>query len=187
MTDPLRDGKPDRAPADGEQVNELTGTPDYKTGYQMPDPKDVHVEHYTTTPAEDRVGSADQQEYQPVQSQDPKEVTGQFDRLATRDPQQMEQALQGTPEFAGAQTVAGVGVDTAAPMDLVAPVAIGMGVTSSMATAQETEVEVRDPNAGYIPPSKEVTPHVREQPGDLLPGTPPEIKAEVAGDTDKPL
>ncbi|GMA17185.1 hypothetical protein E5F05_17975 [Deinococcus metallilatus] len=183
MTDPLRDGKPDRAPADGEQVNELTEQPDYRTGYQMPDPKDDHQRHYTTTPPEDRVGSADHGVYQPVEAQDPKEITGQFDHLATRDPVAMEHAPQ-RAEFAGAQTVEGLGINTDTPMDLVAPMAVGMAVTSSMATAEETEVELRDPNRNYVPPGKEVVPHVPEEPGDLLPGTPPEIKAEVAGTED---
>ncbi|EYB69679.1 hypothetical protein DEIPH_ctg003orf0004 [Deinococcus phoenicis] len=183
MTDNRRDGRPDNAPADGEQINELTRTPDYKTGYQMPDPKDVHEEHYTTTPADDRTGSADEGKYQPVQVQDPKEVTGQFDHLATRDPVAMEHTPQ-QAEFAGAQTVEGLGINSNAPMDLVAPMAAGMGVTSSMATAQETELAVTDPNRSYTPPSKQGPPHVSEQPGDLLPGTPPEIKAEVAGTED---
>lgn len=180
-----RDGRPDNAPADGTQINELTRTPDYKTGYQMPDPKDVHEEHYTTTPAEDRTGSADQGKYEPVQAQDPREVTGQFDRLATRDPAAMEHAAQ-TPEFAGAETVAGIGVqDTTLGSGIT--VAGGLGTESTSLAAGEAGVGLRpgvDQNPGYVPPSEKVTPHVSEQPGDLPPGARPELKNEVSGEAD---
>ncbi|SMB95400.1 hypothetical protein [Deinococcus hopiensis] len=174
-----RDGRPDHAPADGTQINEISGTPDYKTGYQMPDRKDHHEEHYTSTPPEDRVAGADEGKYQAPHVPDPKEVTGQFDHLATRDPARMEQVLQSTPEFAGAQTVDGLGMSADTPMDLVAPMAPGMGVMGSMATAQERRQAALDPNPGYTPPSQKSVPHVGEQPGDLPPGAPSELKAEV--------
>lgn len=178
-----RDGRPDNAPADGTQINELTRTPDYKTGFQMPDPKDVHEEHYTTTPAGDRTGSADEGKYEPVQAQDPREVTGQFDHLATRDPAAMEHAAQ-VPEFAGAETVAGIGVqDTTLGSGIT--VAGGLGTESTSLAAGEAGVGLRpgvDQNPGYVPPSEKVTPHVSEQPGDLPPGARPELKNEVSGE-----
>lgn len=180
MTDPLRDGKPDLAPSDGTQVNELTGQPDNRTGYQMPDPKDHHEEHYTTSPAEDRAASADQGKYQPVQPQHPREITGQFDHLATRDPEAMEHALQ-PPEFAGAQTVSGLGFDNRTIDGLAAA---NLDVTASLATTAARRNEALDPNPNYIPPSEKVVPHVPEQPGDLPPGVPTELKAEVEGTED---
>jgi hypothetical protein len=180
-----RDGRPDNAPADGTQINELTRTPDYKTGFQMPDPKDTHEEHYTTTPAEDRAGSADQGKYVAPQVPNPKEVTGQFDHLATRDPVAMEHAGQ-APEFAGAQTVAGMGVqDTTLGSGIT--VAGGLGTESTSLAAGEAGVGARpgvDQNPGYVPPSQKEPPHFRDQPGDLPSGAPAELKNEVAGEAD---
>ncbi|MBI0446394.1 hypothetical protein [Deinococcus sp. DB0503] len=180
MTDPLRDGQPNLAPADGTQVNERTGQPDDRTGDQMPDPKDNHAPRYTTTPPDDRVGSADHGKYQPIQAQDPQEITGQFDHLATRDPVAMEHTPQ-PAEFAGAETVAGAGFD---PHLLAAPVGAGVGLVEHRIADGSFQREAIDPNPGYTPPSEEVPPHVPQEPGDLLPGTPPEIKAEVAGNED---
>ncbi|WP_019586295.1 hypothetical protein [Deinococcus apachensis] len=180
-----RDGRPDNAPADGTQINELTRTPDYKTGFQTPDPKDVHEEHYTTTPAEDRTGSADHGKYQPVEAQDPREVTGQFDRLATRDPAAMEHAPQ-APEFAGAETVAGIGVqDTTLGSGIT--VAGGLGTESTSLAAGEAGVGLRpgvDQNPGYVPPSEKEPPHFRDRPGDLPAGAPAELQNEVAGEAE---
>lgn len=168
----------------GLPVDELTGRPTDRTGYQRPDPKDDHQQVYTTTPPGDRVGHADHREYQPVQAQDPKEITGQFDHLATRDPAQMDHDLQ-SPEFAGARTVEGIGVDGTAEVDLAAPMAAGLGVAGSMATAEETVLGDVDRNPGYTPPSEQGPPHVSEQPGDLPPSAPPELKAEVQGEDDR--
>ena len=175
-----RDGRPDNAPADGTQINEISGTPDYKTGYQMPDRKDHHEEHYTTTPREDRTASADEGKYHAPHVPDPKEVTGAFDHLATRDPAQMDHALQ-QPEFAGAQTVGDVGVDGTAALGLVAPLATGMGTTASVATAHDRQRAASDPNPGYTPPSEMAPPHLGTRPGDLPPGAPAELEPEVEG------
>ncbi|WP_034386938.1 hypothetical protein [Deinococcus sp. YIM 77859] len=180
MSDPFRDGKPDHAPADGTQVNELTGQPDHRTGYQMPDPKDVHEAHYTTTPLEDRVASADQGKAQPPEPQDPREITGQFDHLATRDPEAMAHAPQ-EAEFAGAQTVEGLGFDRRTVDGLAVA---NLDVTASLATTAARRNEAIDPNPDYVPPSQKVVPHVPEQPGDLPPGVPAELKAEVEGTED---
>ncbi|MEW6420216.1 MAG: hypothetical protein AB1511_00625 [Deinococcota bacterium] len=180
MTDPLRNGKPDLAPAGGEQVNELTGQPDNRTGDQTPDPKDNHAQRYTSTPQDDRVGSADHGKYQPVEAQDPREITGQFDHLTTRDPAAMEHTPQ-QAEFAGAETVAGTGFD---PHLMATPIGAGVGMVEHLVANENFQRGAIDPNPGYTPPSEKVPPHVPQEPGDLLPGTPPEIKAEVAGDED---
>lgn len=176
-----RDGRPDNAPADGTQINELTRTPDYKTGFQMPDPKDVHEEHYTTTPAEDRAGSADQGKYVAPEVPNPKEVTGQFDHLATRDPAAMEHFLQ-NPEFVGAETVAGSNVDATA-LGSGITVAGGLGTEStSLAQGEAGSRPGADPNPGYTPPSQAAPPHFRDRPGDLPSGTPAETQNEVSGE-----
>jgi len=183
MTD-NRDGRPDeererRTPI---PVNELTGQPDPRTGFQTHDPKDVHQDRYTSTPAEDQVASADQGKGVILPFVDPGEVTHQFDHLATRDPAAMEHALE-DPEFAGAETVAGLGA-SGAEVDRVAPMAGSLAMPASMADAQDRQRAAYDPNPGYTPPSQEVVPHIGEQPGDLPPGTAPELRAEVRGDTD---
>jgi ankyrin repeat protein len=177
MTD-NRDRRPGDLPSGKLPVNELTGQPDTHTGYQTPDPKDNHEEHYATTPAEDRAGSADQGKYEPVQAQDPKAVTGQFDHLATRDPAAMEHALE-DPEFAGAQTVAGIGVDNDL-MNSVAPV--GLGISTGRAFVEEHHQSAADRNPGYTPPSEAGPRHVSEQPGDLPPGATEELKNAVRGE-----
>lgn len=166
-------------PPTGEPVGELTGRPDDHTGYQAPDPKDVSQPFYTSTPAEDRVSSANEGKYEPVEIPDPKEVTGQFDQLATRDPGAMEHQLQ-APEFAGAQTV-GTGLDTAV---LDGAVPMGLGASASLLTVDERQRAAADPNPGYTPPSKEVPPHLGSTPGDLPPGVRPEVQEAVQGDGD---
>ncbi|BDP40387.1 hypothetical protein DAETH_03560 [Deinococcus aetherius] len=166
-------------PPTGEPVNELTGRPDHHTGYQAPDPKDTSQPFYTTTPAEDRVSSSNEHKYESVEIPDPEEVTGQFDRLATRDPGAMEHQLQ-APEFAGAQTV-GPGLDSAT---LDAAVPMGLGVSASLATVDERQRTAVDPNPGYTPPSQEVPPHLGSTPGDLPPGVRPEVQDAVRGDGD---
>ena len=85
------------------------------TGFETRDPKDTDPNTInTTTPADDRVGAADAGKYQPVSVPDAKEITGQFDHLATRDPEAMEldedflEALEfGCPPMGGL----GLGVD----------------------------------------------------------------------------
>ncbi|WP_146009501.1 ankyrin repeat domain-containing protein [Deinococcus planocerae] len=166
-------------PPTGEPVNELTGRPDDHTGYQAPDPKDTSQPFYTSTPAEDRVSSSNESKYEPVEMPDPKEVTGQFDHLATRDPSAMEHRLQ-APEFAGAQTV-GTGLDSAV---LDATVPAGLGVNASLLTVSERRGEAVDPNPGYTPPAQEVPPHLGSTPADLPPGVRPEVQEAVQGDGD---
>lgn len=177
MTD-NRDRRPGDLPSGKLPVNELTGQPDAHTGFQTPDPKDDHQEHYATTPADDRVGSSDAGKYVPPQVEDPKAVTGQFDHLATRDPAAMEHALE-DPEFAGAQTVAGIGVDSTL-MDSVAPV--GLGISTGRAFVEEHHQSAVDRNPGYTPPSEAGPRHVSEQPGDLPPGATEELKNSVRGE-----
>lgn len=175
-TEAMTDNR-DRRPGD-LPVNELTGQPDAHTGYQMPDPKDNHEEHYTTAPASDRVGSSDEGKYAPPEVHDPKEVTGQFDHLATRDPAAMERDLA-DPEFAGAQTVAGAGADHDL-MDSVTPV--GLGISTGRAYVEEHHRSAVDPNPGYTPPSEAGPRHVSEQPGDLPTGATEELKNAVRGE-----
>ncbi|MBB5236153.1 ankyrin repeat domain-containing protein [Deinococcus budaensis] len=181
MTD-NRDGRPDeeRERHTPMPVNELTGQADPRTGFQTHDPKDAHQARYTSTPAEDRVASADQGKGISLPATDPGDVTHQFDHLATRDPEAMEKALE-APEFAGAQTVAGTGVDSALA-DGVVP--MGLGVSAGMGVVRERQHSAADLNPGYTPPSQQTSPHPGEQPGDLPPGTPTELRAEVRGDAD---
>ncbi|WP_291429289.1 hypothetical protein [Deinococcus sp.] len=149
----------------------LTGEHGAQTGFDTPDPKDDHQEAYTTTPSGDRVGSADHVEYTPVELPSAKEVTGQFDHLATRDVAAMEHAQQDAG-LAGAQTVAGQGGEH---LDTIVPSA-GVGLTASTATALETRQAAVDPNPGYTPPSEQAPPHVSQRPGDLPEGEPSELE-----------
>lgn len=55
---------------------------------------------YTTTPAEDRVSSADSSKFEPIEAEGGKEVTAQFDHLATRNPVAMELKPE-APQHAG--------------------------------------------------------------------------------------
>lgn len=183
MTD-NRDGRPDeeRERHTPMPVNELTGQPDPRTGFQTHDPKDVHQDRYTSTPAEDRTASADQGKGVTLPAVDPGDVTHQFDHLATRDPAAMEHALA-DPEFVGAETVAGIGVDSAM-LDRVVPAGIDVGVSASLVSNADRLGVAADPNPGYVPPSQQTVPHTGEQPGDLPPGTAPELRAQVRGDTD---
>ncbi|WP_245745320.1 ankyrin repeat domain-containing protein [Deinococcus reticulitermitis] len=139
--------------------------------------RDVHQPMYTTTPPEDRVSSSNEGKYEPVEVPDPKEVTGQFDHLATRDPEAMEHRLQ-TPEFAGAATV---GAEGAGSLD-AAVVGYESGlIANESAAASATRLQT-DPNRGYAAPSQSGPPHPGEQPGDLPQGAPTELKADVEGD-----
>ncbi|MEF2279301.1 ankyrin repeat domain-containing protein [Deinococcus sp. YIM 134068] len=180
-----RDGRKDGGidapdgPPTGEPINELTRQPDHHTGYQTRDPKDTSQPFYTTTPPEDRVSSADEGKYEPVQVPDPKEVTGQFDHLATRDPAAMEHTLQDA-EFAGAQTV-GPGLDPAV-LNAVAPGELGL--TANISASLERQREAIDPNPGYTPPSQKIQPDLGSTPGDLPRGLRPELQEAVRGDGD---
>lgn len=182
MTDP-RDGRPDedRERQTPMPVNELTGQPDPRTGFQTHDPKDVHQDRYTSTPAEDHVASADQGKGSGVSLPpvDPGAVTHQFDHLATRDPEAMAHQLE-APEFAGAQTVAGIGVDGTL-LDRVIPAGIDAGVSASVVTNDDRLGGAIDPNPGYVPPSQQTVPHLGEQPGDLPTGAPAELRDDVEG------
>ncbi|MFT2721382.1 hypothetical protein ACMT4L_15405 [Deinococcus sp. A31D244] len=158
----------------------LTGEHGAQTGFDTPDRKDDHQEAYTTTPEGDRVGSADESRYTPVDAPDAREVTGQFDHLATRDVVAMEHAQQDA-EFAGAQTVAGLGGEH---LDAIVPSA-GVGITASTVTALETRQAAIDPNPGYTPPSEQGPPRVSQRPGDLPEGEPSELEHQVRGDGDR--
>ncbi|PIG96344.1 hypothetical protein [Deinococcus sp. UR1] len=157
-----------------------TGEHGAQTGFDTPDRKDDHQEAYTTTPAGDRVGSADQGKYEPVEVESAREVTGQFDHLATRDVAAMEHTPQDA-EFAGAQTVAGLGGEH---LDAIVPSA-GVGITASTLTALESRQAAVDPNPGYTPPSEQGPPHVSQRPGDLPEGEPSELEHQVRGDGDR--
>ncbi|MDL2343563.1 hypothetical protein QOL99_05295 [Deinococcus sp. MIMF12] len=180
MTDP-RDGRPDeelqrQTPM---PVNERTGQPDSHTGFQTHDPKDTHQGAYTTTPTEDRVASADEGKGVTLPATDPAAVTHQFDHLATRNPEAMAHELE-TPEFAGAQTIADIGVDGAL-LDRVIPAGVDAGVSASVATNADRLGGATNPNPGYVPPSQRTVPHVGEQPGDLPSGAPAELRDELDG------
>ena len=157
-----------------------TGEHGAQTGFDTPEPKDDHQEAYTTTPAEDRVGSADQGKYEPVEPTSAKEVTGQFDHLATRDVAAMEHTPQDA-EFAGAQTVAGLGGEN---LDTIVPTA-GVGINASTTMALESQQRAIDPNPGYTPPSEQGPPRVSQRPGDLPEGETPELQSQVHGDTER--
>ncbi|ANE44980.1 hypothetical protein SU48_11980 [Deinococcus puniceus] len=165
------------AGADRAVAHEDGRPADHRTGFQMPDPKDDHQPFYTTTPADSRVSSADHSTYEPVHMQDPHEITAQFDHLATRDPAQMEHTLQ-APEFAGAQSVAGLGGEL---LDTVAPSA-GLGMNNTALLAGDSQRLAADPNPGYTPPSEQGPPHVSQRPGDLPQGMTEELQSEVSGD-----
>ncbi|MDK2013180.1 MULTISPECIES: hypothetical protein [unclassified Deinococcus] len=157
-----------------------TGEHGAQTGFDTPDRKDDHQAAYTTTPAGDRVGSADQGKYQPVEVHSAKEVTGQFDHLATRDVEAMEHTPQDA-EFAGAQTVAGLGGEH---LDTIVPTA-GVGINASTTIALEHHREAIDQNPGYTPPSEQGPPRVSQRPGDLPEGETPELQSQVHGDTER--
>jgi hypothetical protein len=147
-----------------------------QTGFEAHDPKDEHEAVYTTTPSEDQVGASDTGKYTPVELPSAKVVTGTFDHLATRDVGAMEHTVQ-DPEFAGAETVDGLGGDI---LTDVAPSA-GLGIPAAAGASVLDRRHDVDPNPGYIPPSNDGPPHVSEQPGDLPPGETPELLSEVEG------
>ncbi|GGR89243.1 hypothetical protein [Deinococcus sedimenti] len=155
----------------------VTGEHGAQTGFDTPDRKDDHQEAYTTTPAGDRVGAADQGLGASAQPHSAKDVTGAFDHLATRDVTAMEHEPQDA-EFAGAQTVAGLGGEH---LDTIVPSA-GVGISASTALAAEHHREAIDRNPGYTPPSEQSPPHVSQRPGDLPEGETPELQHQVHGD-----
>ncbi|QLG09499.1 hypothetical protein HLB42_01010 [Deinococcus sp. D7000] len=178
----------DERKTDGPNPNvigpETDGRTGAITGFDTPDPKDNHTVVYTTTPGDDRVGSVDHGQGAPAQAAQPAEnITGKYDHLATRDVAAMEHTPE-APEFAGAQTVEGLGGEA---LDEVVPTA-GLGVNPAAALDPYPLVNP-DQNPGYTPPSEKVSPHVREQPGDLPPGEPSELQNEIGGtnlgDTDR--
>ncbi|OLV18774.1 hypothetical protein [Deinococcus marmoris] len=148
------------------------------TGFSTPDPKDHHTVVYTTTPGDDRVGSADHGENAPPEMESAHEITGKYDHLATRDVEAMEHDPE-APEFAGAQTVAGLGGDA---LGEVIPTG-GLGINPAAVLDRGPVVGRADQNPGYTPPSEKTVPHVREQPGDLLPGQSEELEDEISGNT----
>ncbi|PTA68386.1 hypothetical protein C8263_08105 [Deinococcus arcticus] len=151
-----------------------------QTGFDTPDPKDHAQVTYSTTPGEDRVSTANEGKYEPVEVPSAKEVTGQFDHLATRDPAAMEHTPQ-APEFAGAQTVAGLGGEN---LDAIVPTA-GIGVNAGVAMAYQTRLGSADPNPGYTPPSEQGPPHLSERPGDLPQGETSELEHQIKGDRER--
>ncbi|CAM3853813.1 hypothetical protein [Deinococcus frigens] len=156
---------------------ETDGSAGAVTGFDTPDPKDNHAVVYTTTPGDDRVGSVDHSEGVPPQAtESAHDITGKYDHLATRDVAAMEHDPE-APEFAGAQTVAGLGGEA---LDEVVPTA-GLGVNPAAALSRGPVVGRADQNPGYTPPSEKVAPHVHEQPGDLLPGQSEELEDEISG------
>ncbi|MBB5378941.1 hypothetical protein HNQ07_004448 [Deinococcus metalli] len=162
--------------SDDERSNPpLTGD-GAQTGFEATDVKDHHQVAYTTTPGDDRVGSSDSEKYTPVELPSAKTVTGTFDHLATRDVGAMEHAAQ-TPDFAGAETVEGLGGDV---LDEVAPSA-GVGIPAAVGAAVLERQRDIDPNPGYTPPSSQVPSHVVEPAGDLPQGETAELQNEVDG------
>ena len=139
------------------------------TGFDTPDPKEGDPNTInTTTPADDRVGAADQGKYQPVEVPPASAVTGQFDHLATRDPVAMEHQLQ-RPEYEGAESTVALGGAGVTALDAVVP-GSSVDVNTSVSVAQERVRGAIDPNPHYTPPSQISPPHISEQtanrPGD---------------------
>lgn len=130
------------------------------TGFDTPDPKDSDPDTtYTTTPAEDRVGAANAGRFQAVDVPDAKEVTGQFDSLATRNPTDMEHQLQ-APEYEGAASTVALG--GTALLDSVIP-GEGLGADVSRVVMEEHLQQAVDQNPEYTPPSKMTPPHQSEE------------------------
>lgn len=140
--------------------NKLIGQTGAETGFETPDPKDAHQGQYTTTPANSQVSSSDQMEYAGTELPDPKEVTGQFDHLATRDPVAMEHREQ-TPERIGAQGQVGMSSAEAALLGAAVPTT-GIDLNASTMVARERQMEAADPNPGYTPPSERGPAHQSE-------------------------
>lgn len=179
----MSDERRTEAPDPNVIGRETEGRSGAVTGFDTPDPKDDHAVVYTTTPSDDRVGSADHGQGAPPELSSAHDVTGRYDHLVTRDVEAMEHTPE-APEFAGAQTVEGLGGEA---LDEVVPTA-GIGVHPAAALDPYPLVNP-DQNPGYTPPSEKVSPHVREQPGDLPAGEPAELKNEIGGtnlgDTDR--
>lgn len=152
------------------------------------DPKDDHESHYTTAPAEDRVGTQNKG-IGGLQNQDDHQ-SGQGDQtfkgrdpLVTRDPDAFEHAPQDAA-YAGADApVSGLGSTptiTSTPSDLTAGVAVpSAGLLPGAALGGVTQSDSFlardiDPNPAYTPPSEEVPPHPNEGAADLPAGAPGE-------------
>ncbi|MDV6373526.1 hypothetical protein [Deinococcus arenicola] len=183
MSDERRTDAPGSSPISPNVIGpETDGRTGAETGFDTPDPKDHHTVVYTTTPGNDRVGSADHAANQgaahgvgaPPELESAEDITGKYDHLATRDVEAMSHDPE-APEFAGAQTVAGLGGEA---LDEVIPTA-GLGVNPAAALGRGSRGA--DQNPGYVPPSEKVVPHVHEQPGDLLPGQSEELGDEISG------
>lgn len=140
--------------------NKLIGQTGAETGFETPDPKDAHQGQYTTTPANSQVSTSDQMEYAGTQIPDPKAVTGQFDHLATRDPEAMEHQGQ-IPERIGAQAQGGVSSPDAALLNAAVSMS-GIDLNASTLVAREQRAEAADPNPGYTPPSQRGPAHQSE-------------------------
>ena len=160
-------GRPRRRRLDGlsDDKVKLIGETGAVTGFDTPDEKDSHATRYTTTPESSRVGSSDQMLGAPPEVPDPASVTAPFDHLATRDPKEMEHALQ-RPEYEGAESNAPLGVDPGALAAV--PPAGDLDLTNGPLIAMERRERAIDPNPGYTPPSEKTRPHVPE-PGPLDP------------------
>lgn len=144
-----------------ENDKEVIGQTGAVTGFDTPDPKEGDPDTiYTSTPARDRVGVSDHSTYQAVEIPDAKSVTGQFDQLATRNIDAMENALQ-EPEFAGS--------DSVAPLE-------GMDMVDLVNQQIRSEV---DQNPNYTPPSQMTPPHLSPRAAGLPEGDGAQLEEEV--------
>lgn len=153
------------------------------------DPKDDHESHYTTAPADDRVGTQDQG-IGGIQNQDD-HLSGQgaqtfkgLNSLVTRDPDAFEHAPQ-NPAYAGADAPAGSLGGISMPGELSAGVAavgtLGLlpgGNVGGVMMPDSFLARDIDPNPAYTPPSEEVPTHPNEGAAGMPAGAPGEAYLE---------
>ncbi len=153
------------------------------------DPKDDHESHYTTAPADDRVGSQDQgiggiQNQEDHPSGEGAQTFKGRNPLVTRDPDAFEHAPQ-DPAYAGADTpvgnLGGMPPAVSMPGELsggVASVAttglLPGGNTGGVMLPDPFLARDIDPNPAYTPPSEERSTHPNEGTADLPAGAPGE-------------
>ncbi len=170
--------------------NSDSKTSDPRNDLSVPgDPKDNHEEHYTTAPAEDRVGTQDKgiggiqnQEDHPS-GQGAQTFKGR-DPLVTRDPEEFEHLPQDAA-YAGADapvsSFGSVPPVASMPGELTAGVAAmpsaglmpGGGLGGVMQPDPLLARDI-DPNASYTPPSEQVSSHPNEGAADVPAGAPSE-------------
>ncbi|GAA4014773.1 hypothetical protein GCM10022631_28280 [Deinococcus rubellus] len=157
------------------------------------DPKDDHESHYTTAPAEDRVGTQDRsiggiQNQEDHPSGEGAQTFKGLNSLVTRDPEAFEHAPQ-DPAYAGADAPVGTlggmppaismpgelsaGVASVATMGLLPGGTIGGVMMPDSFLARDI-----DPNPSYTPPSEEVPPHPNEGAAGVPAGAPGEAYLE---------